>query len=171
MRKFGSHGDGSFRREQFASIGEDVVLEAGVMVWHPETISIGENVYIGHRAMLKSYPGSRLIIGNDTWIGQNVFLHSAGGITIGNEVGIGPSVKILTSYHRDLGRPTALLDSPLEFKPVTVGDGVDIGIGAILLPGVTIGRGVQIGAGAVVTKDVEPFTVVAGNPAKLLRVR
>ena len=171
MRKFETHGDGSFRRDQFASIGSHVVFETGVTVWNPETISIGENVYVGHRAMLKGYPKSRMTIGSDTWIGSNVFFHAAGGITIGNEVGIGPNVMILTSYHKDLGRKTALLDSPLEFKPVVVEDGVDIGIGAILLPGVTIGKGTQIGAGAVVTKSVEPYSVVAGNPAKVLRQR
>jgi acetyltransferase-like isoleucine patch superfamily enzyme len=171
MRTFASHGDGSFRREELASIGTHVIFESGVLVWHPETISIGENVYIGHRAMLKGYPGSRMTIGDNTWIGQNVFFHSAGGIRIGSNVGIGPNVMILTSYHKEAGRDVPILDSPLEFKEVVVEDDVDIGVGAILLPGVTVGRGTQIGAGAVVTKSVEPFSVAAGNPARLLRSR
>jgi acetyltransferase-like isoleucine patch superfamily enzyme len=171
MRTFVSHGDGSFRREDFASIGTKVIFESGVLVFHPETISIGENVYVGHRAMLKGHPAGRMSIGENTWIGQNVFLHSAGGIRIGRNVGIGPNVTMLTSYHKDVGRGTAILDSPLDFKEIVVEDGVDIGVGAILLPGVTVGRGTQIGAGAVVTKDVPAYTVAAGNPARILRSR
>ena len=54
---------------------------------------------------------------------------------------------------------------------MTLEDGCDIGAGTIVLPGVTVGRGAIVGAGAVVTKDVEPFTVVAGVPARLLRRR
>src|SRR5258706_16448266 len=114
MRAFQSHGDGTFSRDQFASIGSHVVLEAGIMVWHPETISIGENVYVGHRAMLKGHPKGKMKIGSDTWIGQNVFLHSAGNITIGDEVGIGPNVMILTSYHVDPGRNISFLNAQLN---------------------------------------------------------
>jgi acetyltransferase-like isoleucine patch superfamily enzyme len=171
MRRFQSHGNGSFTREQFAAIGLSVVLEAEVMVWHPETISLGENVYVGHRAMLKGHPKGLMQIGNDTWIGQEVFLHSAGGITIGNQVGIGPRVMVLTSTHDAPGRSRAILDAPLKFAPVTIQDEVDIGIAAIILPGINIGRGAQIGAGAVVTKDVPDYAVVAGNPAVLLKYR
>ena len=78
---------------------------------------------------------------------------------------------VLTSTHIEEGRERAILDAPLKFAPVTIEDDADLGIGAILLPGVTIGRGAQIGAGAVVTKDVAPYAVVAGNPAKVIRFR
>ncbi len=171
MRKFQSHGDGAFTRSQFLSVGKRVVLERGVHVWHPETVSIGENVYVGHNTYLKSYPTGELKIGNDTWIGQEVFLHAAGGIFIGKRVGIGPRVSIFTSFHAESGRKRAILDSPLAFKPVHVGDDADIGIGAILLPGIRIGKGAQVGAGAVVTKNVAPYAVVVGNPARVLRKR
>lgn len=171
MRTFSSHGNGSFRREDFAQVGSDVIFEAGVSVWHPETIFIGCNVYIGHGARLKSYPTGKLEIGSDTWLGQDIFFHAAGGIHIGQKVGIGPRVIILTSYHQDQGRGRVLLDSPLAFEPVHIEDEVDIGVGAILLPGVTIGRGAQVGAGSVVTRDVKAYAVVAGNPARVLRMR
>jgi acetyltransferase-like isoleucine patch superfamily enzyme len=59
----------------------------------------------------------------------------------------------------------------LEFAPVLLDDGCDIGIGAVILPGITVGKGAQVGAGAVVTADVPPYAVVAGNPARLLRTR
>jgi acetyltransferase-like isoleucine patch superfamily enzyme len=171
VRRFNSHGDGRFTRDQFAAIGEHVVFEDGVRVWHPENILIGENVYVGHDAMLKGYYKNRMVIGDDTWIGQGVFFHSAGGITIGDRVGVGPHVKILTSFHDEAGRDVPILASPLTFEAVVVEDDCDLGVGAILLPGVRVGRGAQVGAGAVVTRDVPPYAVVAGNPARVLRIR
>ena len=171
MRPFRSHGDGRFTREQLHTCGEHVVFEDGVRIWHPETVSLGENVYLGHDAMLKGYYKNTLTIGDNTWVGQGVFFHSAGGITIGNAVGIGPFVKILTSSHGEAGREVPILDSPLVFAPVAIEDDVDIGVGSTILPGVRIGRGAQIGAGAVVTRDVPAYAVVAGNPARILRTR
>ena len=87
-------------------------------------------------------------------------------------VGIGPKVAILTSTHEEPAadapeRP--IMQGPLRFAPVRLEDGCDIGVGAILLPGITVGRGAQVGAGAVVTHDVPPRSVVVGNPARLLR--
>jgi acetyltransferase-like isoleucine patch superfamily enzyme len=171
MRRFQSHGDGRFTRELLAKVGAHVVFEDGVRVWHPETVEIGNNVYVGHGAMLKGHPAGRMVIGDDTWIGQGVFLHSAGNITIGRCVGVGPMVKMITSHHQDLGRERPILDSPLVFAPIVVEDEVDVGTGSVVLPGVTIGRGACIGAGAVVTRDVPPYTVAAGNPARVIRTR
>lgn len=166
-----THGDGSFSVKDFKKIGENVIFERGVLVFHPENISIGRNVYIGHNAILKGYHKNEMIIGDHTWIGQGGFLHSGGGIEIGKAVGIGPAVKIITSVHgeKDLSKPLIFCD--FEFGKVVIEDACDIGAGAIILPGVKIGEGSIIGAGSVVAKDVEPYTVVAGVPAKVLRRR
>lgn len=166
-----SHGTGSFERADFANIGTSVVIEDGVLVFHPENIFIGDNVYVGHNAILKGYYKNRMIIGAGTWIGQQCFFHSAGGITIGRNVGVGPAVKIITSYHDEEGRTKPILHSKIIFAPVIIEDDADIGIGAIILPGVTIGQGAQIGAGAVITQDIAPYAVAAGVPAKILRER
>jgi acetyltransferase-like isoleucine patch superfamily enzyme len=147
------------------------VLEAGVLVFHPENVSLGRNVYVGHQTILKGYHKNQMVIGDETWIGQQCFLHAAGGISIGARVGIGPGVKILTSSHTEAGRQTAVLFSPIEMAAVTVEDDADIGVGAILLPGVTVGRGAIVGAGAVVTRNVPAYAVAAGVPARLLRHR
>ncbi|MBM3146019.1 MAG: acyltransferase [Chloroflexi bacterium] len=166
-----SHGSGLFERFQFKNIGENVVFEPGVLVFHPENIAIGDNVYIGHYSILKGYYKNEMTIGDGTWIGQQCFFHSAGGLAIGRDVGIGPGVKILTSSHAFDDADVPILHSPIEFAPVVIGDGSDIGVGAIILPGVTIGRGVQVGAGAVVTESVADYQVVAGVPAVVLRQR
>ena len=166
-----THGDGTFTSKDFKTIGGDVIFEDGVRVFHPENITIGNNVYIGHDTILKGYYKNEMNIGDHTWIGQNCFFHSAGGMDIGKAVGIGPAVKILTSTHREEKLSKPLLFCDLEFGKVIIADGCDIGIGVIILPGVKVGKGSIVGAGSVVTKDVEPYTVVAGVPAKFLRKR
>lgn len=84
-------------------------------------------------------------------------------IVIGNDVSIGPEASILTLGHDP--QSAVFADRGGE---VVIGDRVWIGFRAIVLPGVKIGDGAVVGAGAVVTKDVEPFTIVAGNPAKVI---
>ncbi|MFA6448471.1 MAG: acyltransferase [bacterium] len=171
MRRFGTHGDGAFSMSDFKSLGDNVVIEAGVMVFQPETIEIGDNVYIGHMTILKGYPGGTLRIGNDTWIGQQCFLHGGGGLEIGSRIGIGPGARFLTSDHEDDGSGGPLLDMPLRFAKVTLEDECHIGASATILPGVTIGRGAQVAAGAVVAADAPPLAVVAGVPARVIRMR
>lgn len=181
--RYRSHGSGRVARSDLGSCPESVVLEEGVLIFHPENVYLGEDVYVGHHAQLKGYYKNALRVGRGTWIGQAAFLHAAGGITIGEDVGIGPHVCILTSSHVLPERTTApaappapgpdddlpILRRPLTFAPVTLETGCDIGVGAIILPGVTVGRLAQVGAGAVVTADVPPRTIVAGNPARPLR--
>jgi acetyltransferase-like isoleucine patch superfamily enzyme len=166
-----SHGTGEFQPEQLAQLGPSCVLEPGVLIFHPENVYLGTNVYVGHQTILKGYYKNQLRIGDETWIGQQCFFHAGGGIQIGKQVGIGPCVKILTSAHREGGRELAIYNAPVEFAPVVIEDHADIGVGSILLPGVTIGRGAQVGAGSVVTEDVPAYHVVAGVPARVLRER
>ena len=163
-----SHGTGEFSISQFAKFGHGVVLERDVLVFHPENIEIGDDVYVGHQTILKGYYENRMIIGEGTWIGQQCFFHSAGGLTIGRHVGIGPGVRILTSAHRLDGVDRPILHNALEFAPVVIEDGADIGVGAIILPGVRIGAGAQVGAGAVVASAVEAYAIVAGVPARAI---
>ena len=167
-----SHGSGRVIREQLGACGDGVVFEPGALVFHPENIEIGADVYVGHYAILKAYYKNKLVIGDRTWIGQQVFMHAAGGIAIGVRVGIGPGVKILTSTHELPDDPTTpIMDGALRLAAVTLCDGCDIGTGAIILPGVRVGVGAQVGAGAVVTSDVPDGAIVAGVPARVLRTR
>ncbi len=173
MNKFRwkSHGDGNFKRTSFMAIGKEVVIEKDVLVFHPENISIGSMVYIGHQTILKNHIKGKLVIGSNVWIGQQCFIHSAGNVFIGNHVGIGPSVKIISSVHEVGMEHSAIIDNKVIRAAVHLEEGCDIGVGVIILSGVTIGRGAQVAAGAVVTKNVKPYTIVAGVPAKLLAKR
>ncbi len=171
MRHWSSHGTGDFQPEDFLHLGRNVIFEAGVLVFHPDHIHIADNVYVGHQTILKGYHAARMQIDSGVWIGQQCFLHSAGGLTIERDVGIGPGCLILTSTHEDPGRQQPIMEGPLVFAPVRIGQGADIGARSVILPGVTIGRGAWIGAGAVVTKDVPDFAVAVGNPARVQRFR
>jgi acetyltransferase-like isoleucine patch superfamily enzyme len=166
-----SHGTGRFETGHLGALGTGCVIEEGVLAWHPQTIRLGANVYVGHRTMLKGDTRGELTVGDATWIGQECFLHSAGSIRIGAEVGLAPRVSILTSTHEESAPPRPIISAPLQFAAVEVGDGCDVGLGAVLLPGTRLGDGVQVGAGAVVTGDIPAGAVIAGVPARVLRFR
>jgi acetyltransferase-like isoleucine patch superfamily enzyme len=166
-----THGTGQFEPSQLRACGEGCVFEAGVLIFHPENVELGRNVYVGHQTILKGYYKNSLRIGDETWIGQQCFMHSAGGLEIGARVGIGPGVRIITSQHREAGREVPVLFSPIDFAPVVIGDDADLGVGSVVLPGAKIGRGAVIGAGAVVNGEIPEYAVAAGVPARVLRMR
>jgi acetyltransferase-like isoleucine patch superfamily enzyme len=166
-----SHGTGEYLPEQLGSLGEATVIEEGVLIFNPGYVHVGRDVYVGHRAMLIGDTRAELRIGDGSWIGQDVYMQSAGGIRIGRRVGIGPRVMILTSTHRETPFPAAIIDAPLEFAPVQIEDGCDIGLGVILLPGCCIRSGAQIGAGSVVLGEIPPGAIALGTPARVRRKR
>jgi acetyltransferase-like isoleucine patch superfamily enzyme len=166
-----SDGSGEFQPADLGALGDGTMIEPGVLIFNPAHVHIGQGVYVGHRTVLKGDTRGALVIGDDSWVGQNCYMHSAGGIRIGRQVGVGPGVMILTSTHREVPFPAPITDAPLEFGAVEVRDGADIGIGAILMPGTTVGAGAQIGAGAVVTRSVPDGMVAVGVPAKVVRKR
>lgn len=109
--------------------------------------------------------GKPVTIGKGCFIQQCCTFFGRGGITIGNEVFIGPKVNLITINH-DTNPHNR---SATYGKPIVIEDKVWIGINATILPGVKIGYGAIIGAGSVVTKDVPSLTIVAGNPARVIK--
>lgn len=166
-----THGSGRFDPDELGSLGEGVVIEEGVLVFNPAHVHLGDRVYVGHRTMLKGDTRGELVVGERSWIGQNCFFHSAGGIRIGVRVGVGPGVMILTSRHEETPPGTPIMDGALEFGPVEIGDGCDVGMGSLILPGTKLGAGVQVGAGSVVRGEWDEDLVIAGVPARVLRRR
>jgi acetyltransferase-like isoleucine patch superfamily enzyme len=152
------------------SLGNGVKVGVGVLVLHPHTFEIGDAVFIGNQTFLQGRHDGHCVIGAHTWIGPQSYFDCR-DLELGEYVGWGPGAKVLGSEHT--GEPTdvPIIQTDLVIKPVRVHDGADIGVNAVLLPGVTIGRGAIVGAGAVVTTDVAPYAIVAGVPAKLLRSR
>lgn len=166
-----SHGTGAWKPEDLGRFGQGSIVEADVLIFHAENVEIGDSVYVGHRAILKGYHMNRLVLGDGTWIGEQTILNAAGGLTIGANVGIGPGVRIITSSHIEEGIEKPILHSQVAFAAVIIEDNADLGVAAVVLPGVTVGRGAQVGAGAVVNRSVPAYAVVAGVPARILRYR
>jgi maltose O-acetyltransferase len=115
--------------------------------------------------------GFNIELGNYSGIGVNAMLDGTGGIVIGNNVMIASEVVILTANHKHDDITIPIMQQGEESVPVIIEDDVWVGMRAIILPGVRIGRSSVIGAGAVVAKDVPPFSIVAGNPAKVVKRR
>lgn len=93
----------------------------------------------------------------------------ASRVTIGSRVLFGPNVQLYAATHPLDGHVRQGIRGPEYAKPISIGDDVWVGGAVVVCPGVTIGQNSVVGAGSVVTKDVEPYTVVAGNPAKVIR--
>lgn len=127
-----------------ARIGCDLVLKPGVEVLDPHGLCVGSH----------------------TNIGRNVHLDSRGGLVIGDNVNISDEVAIWTAEH-DIQSS----DFVMTKAPVSIGSYAWICFRAIVLPGVTLGEGCVVASAAVVTKDVPPFTVVAGIPARVIGSR
>jgi acetyltransferase-like isoleucine patch superfamily enzyme len=120
---------------------------------------IGQRTSI-HRGC-RVYRPSHVNIGDHSVINRDVLLDARLGITIGSNVTVAEGATLFTLEH-DLNSPT--FDN--QGAPITIDDYVFVGARAIILPGVMIGRGAAVGAGSVVTRDVEPYTIVAGAPAR-----
>lgn len=107
-----------------------------------------------------------LFLGDGIAIGWFAELDARGGITVGHDTNISSHVKLITGSH-DIDDP----EYSAEFKPITIGHHCWIGTGAIILQGVTIGNGAVVAAGAVVTKDIPPYEVWGGVPARKIKDR
>ena len=170
-RKYKSEGAGLPDISLLKGCGDNVVIEDGVRIFHPENIILGSNVYIGHDTIIKGYYCTDMIIGSNVWIGQQCFIIGAGGLRIGDNVGIGPQVKIHPSYHENSSLDVPTIFQEIIFDPITIEEDVNIGIGAVIMHGVTLRKGSMVGANAVVTKSFPEYSVIAGVPAKLIRDR
>ncbi len=111
--------------------------------------------------------GYNIFVGDNFFMNYDCCILDVMPVRIGHSVMIGPAVQIYTATHPLEAKAR---NSGLEYaKPISIGNEVWIGGGAVICPGVTIGNGVVVGAGAVVTKDVPDNVFVGGNPAKIIR--
>lgn len=147
---------------QHTLITPDVEIGEGSKVWHFCNLygcKIGKNTQIGSYCEIKK----EVVIGDNCRFQAHIFVPER--TKIGNNVFVGPRVTFLNDKH-----PTAkkTIAGTYETNPVIIEDEVSIGGGAIILPGVKIGKNAIVGGGAVVTKDIPPYSVVIGNPARVV---
>ncbi|NEA50656.1 sugar O-acetyltransferase [Streptomyces sp. SID10815] len=127
--------------------------------------ALGEEAHV--RPPLYVDYGSNITIGARTFVNYHLTALDVAAIVIGEDCQIGPNVQLLTPTHPL--EPGPRRDKLEAARPITIGNNVWLGGGAIVLPGVTIGDNAVIGAGAVVTKDVPADVVAVGNPARPVR--
>ena len=127
----------------------------------------GGNVIVKNRCYFGN--GDRLEIGNNSHLGQNATL--GGTISIGNDVLMGPDVVIMAMSHAFDRVDIPVNQQGSTEEKIVIGDDVWIGTRVIILPGVKIGNHTIIAAGSVVTKSCEPYSIIGGVPAKLIRKR
>jgi acetyltransferase-like isoleucine patch superfamily enzyme len=170
-------------------------VEKGVRLRYTKNIRLGRGSYLDERVYLHACPGGIVVgdrtlvmygsilhvynfrgiphsgirIGSDSLIGEYNVLRGQGGITIGDRVYTSPMVQLLAVNHvfDDTERP--FVEQGITAQGIEIEDDVWVGAGAIVTDGVHIGKGSVIAAGAVVSRDVEPHSVVAGIPAKVVR--
>ena len=124
--------------------------------------SVGKNVNIGRKIRFSKHVSS----GNYSSIGDNAYI--SGELFVGNNVVIAPKCCFIAIEH-EFDENNPCFHVATVSKRISIEDDAWIGYGAIILPGVTIGKCCIVGAGAVVSKDTEPFSIVGGIPAKLIK--
>ncbi len=178
------------RLQHYAVIGNSINRGIRIRLDHPAEkiyLTIGDDCIISGDFIFESEKGS-IAIGNHTYVGGGAFI-SRSSITIGNNVTIawGGAVYDHDSHslnyldrRKDIDDELCDIRNERNFienkdwtnvntKPIVINDDAWIGMNVIILKGVTIGKGAIVGAGSVVTKDVPAWTVVAGNPAKVVK--
>ena len=148
-----------------------VKFGTGCIITGRENITIGNNANIMHNACLYAHNNSELTIGENFDCNMNVILGAAdhGKLIIGDNCMVGPNVVIRSSNHEYRQKDVPIKDQGHTGGTIILEDDVWIASTAVIVPNVRIGKGAIVGAGAVVTKDVEPYTLVAGVPAKVIR--
>jgi len=123
------------------------------------------------------YPGARLShaygmsIGRNFHVNAGAFLYGRGGLTIGDDVMVGPNVVVVSSQHRYDDPRVPMVYLGHREAPVTIGNDVWLGANAVVLPGITIADGTIVSAGGVVTEDTRPYEIVGGVPARAIGTR
>ena len=160
-----------------ANLGSYSEIRRPRKIFGKKGIFIGNNTQILNNAKLEAYSiirgmrlNGKIIIGNNDYIASSVIIYAAKIVQIGNDCVISDRVSIIDSSHGL--DPTAghIMEQDLtNLKGIVIGDNTFIGINSVILPGVELGHNCVVGASSVVTKSFPAFSMIAGNPAKLIK--
>lgn len=157
------------------SVGNNVEIKKPFLISPSKDICVGSNSVVLDGARLQVFSNigkkdAKLQIGSNCYICYRFCALASDDIVIGNDVLMASDILLVTHNHGiDPISDIPYMDQPLETKPISIGDGCWLGDKVIVLPGVTIGEKSIIGAGSVVTKDIPPYSIAVGNPAKVIK--
>lgn len=169
----------TIRQAQYFSVGRNFVAQDNCEIncISERGITFGDKVTVGSYAIIRptnlygGEPGVGLKVGNNSSIGPYAYIGCSGYIEIGDNVMISPRVSVYSENHNFDDPQIPMIDQGVSRSFVKIEDDCWIAANSIILAGVVIGKGAVVAAGSVVTKDVPSFAVVAGNPAKIIRMR
>jgi acetyltransferase-like isoleucine patch superfamily enzyme len=155
----------------FYCIGKECSFQR-ITFWNPygyplpkQSINIGNKVIIARDTELIAFDDKPIIIGDNSFINQRCLIFP--GVTIGQNVSIGPNTTLITATH--VMGPSSRRADATVFKPINIGDGCWLATNVVILPGISIGKGSVIAAGSVVINDCDPDSLYGGVPAKCIR--
>jgi acetyltransferase-like isoleucine patch superfamily enzyme len=163
------------RFPNYIRLGKRVYLDQGTYLHAtPNGIEIGENTIVMHGAVLHVYnfrglPHAGIKIGKDSLVGEYSVIRGQGGVTIGDRVYTSPFTQIIAVNHVFDDPSLPFVEQGITADGIIIEDDVWLGAGAVVTDGVRVGKGAVVAAGAVVTKDVPPYTVVGGVPARIIK--
>lgn len=160
--------------DAFKTRGPDVRIYPLAKVLYPERISLGDHVIIDDFVLV--IPGEEGRIGSYVHVASFSSITGGGTFVLDDFSGLASGCRIITGTEDYTGASLTNPTVPLEFRNVTrsfvhVGRHAILGANVVVLPGVTIGEGASVGAGSVVTRDLEPWTVNVGTPARPVKER
>jgi acetyltransferase-like isoleucine patch superfamily enzyme len=154
-----------------ARVAPKCAVGSRLVARHPRGITLGTRVEIEHDVYLKlTNPDATLTVGPHTFIGRGCEIDVSTAVVIGEHTLLAPGV-FITDHTHNRSRAMRLDEQGVRDAPVTIGNDAWIGAHAVIMAGVTIGDGAVVGAGAVVTKDVPPYAIAAGVPARVIGER
>jgi galactoside O-acetyltransferase len=163
----------AYYRLCLAESAPELSMQRHVSITCPGSIHIGRKCYLGRDCKLYATPVSTIRIGANFSANANVMINArgTGHITIGDSVSIGPNVVLRSNDHVFARVDVPIKDQGMTEGSITIGNDVWIASNAVILQDVRIGDGAVVAAGAVVTKDVPPYVVVGGIPARIIAER
>lgn len=155
----------------FKKVAGKFRIDSGVTILGFENIELGEDVNFQHNSYVYA-TYANLRVGDRFFLGTNSQLCAVrGDITIGDNTMVASNVVIRPDNHSYQDRYRPMMEQGYDVGKIVIGNDVWIGVNAVILKDVTIGEGSIVGAGSVVTKDVAPYTIVGGVPAKVIKQR
>lgn len=155
---------------QGVEFGRDLIVKPYVMIDGPGEVVLGDDVWLGRNVYIHVWKGAKLEIASNTYVGRGTIILCHQLVRIGDHCMIAPNCHITDVNHgMEVGRP--MRGQPLSSQPVEIEADVWFGAGCSVLPGVRVGEGCVVGARAVVSRDMPPFAIAVGVPAKPIKYR